>query len=105
MISRTGVKRVIGTTQQLDAMRTNGEIFPVELPQIVVNSHTLLGRQILGAVFENGFILIQEIQGFESEIAHAQRHRTANGKEKGRGLSPCLPADLVIFYFPAIFPA
>jgi diguanylate cyclase (GGDEF)-like protein/PAS domain S-box-containing protein len=28
---RTGVKRVIGTTQQLDAMRTNGEIFPVEL--------------------------------------------------------------------------
>lgn len=28
---RSGVKHVIGATQQLDAMRTNGEIFPVEL--------------------------------------------------------------------------
>ncbi len=28
---RTGVKHVIGTTQQLEAVRTNGEVFPVEL--------------------------------------------------------------------------
>ncbi len=28
---RTGVKRMIGTTQQLEAMRADGEIFPVEL--------------------------------------------------------------------------
>lgn len=28
---RTGVKHVIGTTQQLDAMRINGEVFPTEL--------------------------------------------------------------------------
>jgi len=28
---RTGVKHMIGTTQQLDALRTGGEIFPIEL--------------------------------------------------------------------------
>jgi PAS domain S-box-containing protein len=47
---QTGEKRVIGTTRQLDAMRINGEVFPIEL---TVSEVWLGGRRFFTAMIRD----------------------------------------------------
>ena len=69
---RTGVKHVIGITQQLDAMRIDGEVFPIELSLSEVRAG---GRRLFTAIIRD----ITERRRLEDKIRTMAHHDELTG--------------------------